>query len=127
MSCWYSRRGRSPIRARTRHLVVAGVGATLLVGLLAAGAANVASAPGGAGSSSHSVIVVQRDATVAIGVSNTARSHRLVVAGAFFASTGLAAIAAARMAARRRHSPRHRGGILGVRLRAPPVLLVFAH
>jgi hypothetical protein len=108
-------------------LVVAGVGALLLVGLLTAGTAGASTASTRAGSNPGSGIVVQRDATVAIGASNTARSHRIVLAGAFLSIAGLAAIAAGRMAARRQHTPGHRGGSLRARLRAPPVLLVVAH
>jgi hypothetical protein len=119
-----SRRSRSTIRIRARQLLVAGVGATLVVGLLATGSANAVATD--AGSSPHSAVVVQRDAAITIGASNTARSHRVVVAGAFFSITGLVALAAARRAAGRRPKPRSRSGNIYARLRAPPSLLVVA-
>src|SRR5262245_53644885 len=122
-----SRRGLLRVAIRARHILVAGVGATLLVGLLVAGAANAAPAATDNGSTPHSAFVVQRDATIMVGASNTARSHRVAVAGAFFSITGLAAIAAGRVAARLRHTPRHRRESFHARLRAPPSLLVVAH
>jgi hypothetical protein len=122
-----SGRDPSPVASRARQLLVAGIGAVLLIGLLAAGAPNASTTSPESGANSRSAIVVQRDATVAIGTSNTARSHRLVVAGAFFSIIGLAAIAAGRMAARRQQTPSHRGGTLRARLRAPPSSLVLAH
>jgi hypothetical protein len=120
------RRGRSPIAIRARHLFVAGVGATLLVGLLATGAVNAATDSRDAGSTPHSALVVQRDATITIGASNTARSHRVVVTGAFFSVAVLVAIAAARTATARRPKPRSRGGSIYTRRRAPPSLLLVA-
>jgi len=119
------RRGRGPINIRARHLLVAAVGAALLVGLLATGAAEAAASTS-AGSNPHSAIVVQRDATITINASNTSRSHRVVVAGAFFSVTGLVALAAARRAAARRTNPRRRRGSVYARLRAPPSLLLVA-
>jgi hypothetical protein len=111
-----------------RHLLVAGIGATLLVGLLAAGAASAASSSTANGSNPHPVFVVQHDATMTIGATSTTRSYRLVVAGALLSISSLAAVAARGMAACRRHAPRRRRGSFHARLRAPPSRrLVFAH
>jgi hypothetical protein len=127
MSRWYPRRGSASLPVRARHLLAAGLGAMLLVALLAAGAANAASTANDGGSNPRSASVVQREATVAISASNTARSHRLVITGGFLFISGLAAVTARCMAARRQLKRHRRGATLHARLRAPPSLFVVAH
>jgi hypothetical protein len=123
----HSRRAHSTIANRARHVLVAAVGAALLVGLFGAGAAGSSQLPAGTDTASHSTFVVQHDATITVGASNTNRSPRLVTAGAFLILSGLAAIAARRMESRRGRALPRRIEDLHARLRGPPALLVVAH
>jgi hypothetical protein len=68
--------------------------------------------------------VVQREATVTANAANPARSHRLGLPGVLLVVSLSAALAARRVAYRRRHSARRRIEQFHVRLRGPPHLLV---
>ena len=74
--------------------------------------------------SDHPAFVVQREAAITASASSPARSHRLVIPGAFLISTSLAGIAALSMASRSRGPSRRRGEQFNIRLRGPPVLYV---
>jgi len=119
------RYGRSSFSfGRRARLAVVGVfGSLLLLGAInAAGGGPPAAAQGQP--SERTAIVVQHEAAITANASSPARSHRLVIPGAFLIATSLASITALSMASRDRCSSRRRVEQFNIRLRGPPVFHV---
>jgi hypothetical protein len=117
------RKGSVSIGLRARLGIVGALGALLLLAAVnPAGAGPTPTTPDQ--SSEHPAIVVQHEAAISANASSPARSHRLVIPGAFLVSTSLAGIAALSMASRSRGSSRRRGEQFNIRLRGPPLLHV---
>jgi hypothetical protein len=115
------RRSSVSLGRRARLILVGVFGSLLILGAItAAGAGPAPSAPGQP--TEHTAIVVQREAAISANASSPARSHRLVIPGAFLIATSLAAITALSMASRGRGTSRRRVEQFNVRLRGPPVL-----
>jgi hypothetical protein len=119
-----SRRERVAIGYRARLVLVGAIGAMLLFGALSSGwNAGAASSPQDQRREPASY-VVQHAATVTSTASNPGRSHRIALPGTLLVVTCWAAMAACRVAYRRRRSARRRIEQFHVRLRGPPHLLV---
>jgi hypothetical protein len=118
-----SRRLTSAIPYHARFVLVGAFSALLLLGALSPTAAGAAPSAQDQRREPASY-VVQREATVTANASNPARSHRLALPGVFLAVSCFAALAAPRVAYRRRRSARRRVEQFHVRLRGPPHLLV---
>ena len=119
-----SRRETVAIGYHARFVLVGVISAMLLLGALSSGWNAGASTSAQDQRREPASYVVQREATVTANASSPARSHRLALPGVLLVVTCLAAMAARRVAYRRRRTARRRIEQFHVRLRGPPHLLV---